>query len=340
VLQTSDVWSLGCVLSVVATYLVLGLQSVRLYQSIRERGSPTPGDTFHDGKHVLPIVTEWHRYLKASCRHTDVFTAKILNMVDEDMLVPEDRRKCAKDVADVFASIMKTQLPDEDFPQVQTLLKELDKEERDKKDRESLSSVPAAVAVRMNTERQNSTAAATTAPHEPVPEESPRSRPVQLTAKRQNVRMPPSRQEDLAVQPHRPLRKILSDPPAKPNRWTNEEPKPKSKLGLEITTSLQDAQFNGRSQISPEDIPAQSLFQMIEELAAVGSRPAMRSRGAARLVIKRLRSELVNKVKGHLGTVKGKMKDDHFLIPLFEDRDIVSRIHLHHSQLAHTARDH
>ncbi|CAJ2504353.1 Uu.00g117470.m01.CDS01 [Anthostomella pinea] len=105
--QNSDVWSLGCVFSVAATYVVLGPQGVLQYDKIR-RHTPRASQqanfdgingAFHDGNRVLKVVTEWHEYLRSATRRTDAFTADVLTMVDEHMLVtPEKERWDAKQV--------------------------------------------------------------------------------------------------------------------------------------------------------------------------------------------------------------------------------------------------
>lgn len=97
VTQTSDVWSLGCVFSIAATYVVLGPQGVLIYDRVRRAGilekTGETSDTFHNNDVVLSEVTEWHKYLRAVARKTDTYTADVLDMVDQNMLVaaPEER---------------------------------------------------------------------------------------------------------------------------------------------------------------------------------------------------------------------------------------------------------
>ncbi|KAK1579742.1 uncharacterized protein LY79DRAFT_334052 [Colletotrichum navitas] len=93
--QTSDVWSLGCVLSIAATYVVLGTQGVLIFNKLRQEAifgiSEDSSDAFHDGKAVLEEVRHWHDYLREAARGNDVYTSAVLDMVDEHMLVEKDR---------------------------------------------------------------------------------------------------------------------------------------------------------------------------------------------------------------------------------------------------------
>ncbi|UQC73822.1 uncharacterized protein CLUP02_00469 [Colletotrichum lupini] len=106
----SDVWSLGCVLSIAATYVVLGTQGVLIYQRLRRQDTQNArgrmSDAFHDGEQVLPEVLHWHQYLREAARRTDPYTSAILDMVDGHMLVPGDRRETAKKVCSSFKSII------------------------------------------------------------------------------------------------------------------------------------------------------------------------------------------------------------------------------------------
>jgi serine/threonine protein kinase len=105
-----DVWSLGCVLSVAATWVVLGDKGIPLFQKMRMqaikaiklqrpsqtgRGPPKleHGDYFHDSKEVLEVVPLWHRYLRSVSRKTDIITGHVLDVVDQKMLCgdPADR---------------------------------------------------------------------------------------------------------------------------------------------------------------------------------------------------------------------------------------------------------
>ncbi|KAI0425763.1 hypothetical protein F5Y09DRAFT_88912 [Xylaria sp. FL1042] len=89
--QGSDIWSLGCVFSVAATYVVLGKEGVKQYRLLRRSAIESLGigigDPFHDKVKVLKAVTHWHRYLRSAVRRDDCYTAKILDLVDSQMLI-------------------------------------------------------------------------------------------------------------------------------------------------------------------------------------------------------------------------------------------------------------
>ncbi len=97
VTQGSDIWSLGCVFSVAATYVVLGKEGVKQYRLLRQSAigylGIGVGDPFHDKEKVLEAVTHWHKYLRSTIRKDDFYTAKILDLVDNRMLIiPGEKR--------------------------------------------------------------------------------------------------------------------------------------------------------------------------------------------------------------------------------------------------------
>ena len=108
--QTIDIWSFGCILSRAATWVVLGPQGIlqndwvrreaiqRLRQGRRKDSqgrpvAPTADDAFHDGKTVLPVVLQWHKYLRSIARKSDTICPKVLDLVDTKMLLehPNER---------------------------------------------------------------------------------------------------------------------------------------------------------------------------------------------------------------------------------------------------------
>lgn len=116
--QTIDTWSLGCVFSMAATWIIMGYQGIRQYQIVREKALATmlksireddhplltshrlkanakPGklDCFHNGVEALEEVTSWHKYLRDSVRKTDPITEAVLDLIDKKMLLgaPEGR---------------------------------------------------------------------------------------------------------------------------------------------------------------------------------------------------------------------------------------------------------
>ncbi|KAI1475554.1 hypothetical protein F4774DRAFT_421439 [Daldinia eschscholtzii] len=105
--QTIDTWSFGCVLSVSATWVVLGYPGVVRYhkhrqiaiQKLKKKQAngknisvPVGDDAFHNGFVVLPEVKEWHDYLRIVSRRSDTITPRILDLVENTMLLDESSR--------------------------------------------------------------------------------------------------------------------------------------------------------------------------------------------------------------------------------------------------------
>ncbi|KAF2864734.1 hypothetical protein BDV95DRAFT_290159 [Massariosphaeria phaeospora] len=92
VMQTIDTWSFGCVLSVAATWVVLGLQGIRQYGVLRrlarsnQTASGKPTDKFHDGERVLLEIQDWHNFLRSHIRSSDTATPLVLDLVESHML--------------------------------------------------------------------------------------------------------------------------------------------------------------------------------------------------------------------------------------------------------------
>lgn len=98
-----DIWSLGCAFSIAATWIVLGSEGIRKFETLRttaidelieEHAKRRPGekildkgDQFHDSKKVLAVVTQWHGFLKTATRKVDTITEQVLELVDNHMLV-------------------------------------------------------------------------------------------------------------------------------------------------------------------------------------------------------------------------------------------------------------
>jgi hypothetical protein len=100
--QTIDTWSFGCVLSVSATWVILGYQGVLAYEKVRQAAikilrdrklsdetvdTPTADDCFHDGRKILPEIIQWHEYLRGTIRKSDCTTFEVLQLVEDSMLV-------------------------------------------------------------------------------------------------------------------------------------------------------------------------------------------------------------------------------------------------------------
>ncbi|KIW33852.1 hypothetical protein, variant [Cladophialophora immunda] len=102
--QAQDVWSLGCVLSIVASFVVMGYDGVREFHAARLSAAGNnqgnlETDSFHDGENILEEVKEWHRRLTntAVTRRTlsarrDTVTPEILKLLDSSVLVPAKKR--------------------------------------------------------------------------------------------------------------------------------------------------------------------------------------------------------------------------------------------------------
>jgi hypothetical protein len=130
VTQKIDTWSLGCVFSIAATWVVLGCQGIGQFSILRQRAFEKAvegqlsddarqrstlqgeGDYFHDGRDVLSEVKSWHEVLRGAVRKTDAITSRVLDLVDEKMLIgnAEHRTKakslCA-DLKEIYAQIDK-----------------------------------------------------------------------------------------------------------------------------------------------------------------------------------------------------------------------------------------
>ena len=100
--QSIDIWSFGCVLSVAATWIVLGFQGIRQYETLR---SLAPANTvkgvtydrFHDGFDVLPEVKKWHNFLRGHIRPSDTVTKKVLNLIERELLQMQHQHRMGTD---------------------------------------------------------------------------------------------------------------------------------------------------------------------------------------------------------------------------------------------------
>ena len=150
--QAIDIWSLACVFSLAATWIVCDYSGLSLFQKVRERAiaksrqtqsNQTPpeqqkidiseSDQFHNGTEVLEAVTEWHKYLRIVMRKTDNITSRVLDLVDESMLLASpDERINASDLCSRLNLVLES-CPQSDGPQlpeyIMTLLGEVDEDE-------------------------------------------------------------------------------------------------------------------------------------------------------------------------------------------------------------------
>ncbi|KAE9961977.1 hypothetical protein BLS_001043 [Venturia inaequalis] len=103
VMQTIDIWSFGCVLSMAATWVVFGFQGIIDYEAVRRRAisvlrdndepGPVADDAFHNGTRVLSKVLTWHAYLRENMRKSDVTTERVLNLIEKHMLLEDPRAR-------------------------------------------------------------------------------------------------------------------------------------------------------------------------------------------------------------------------------------------------------
>lgn len=94
--QNVDIWSIGCVLSEAAIWVVRGLNGLEEYRRRRrletkEVPNFEEGECFHNGVETLAIVREMHRGLHDEVRRADHITRAACSMV-ADMLVESEGR--------------------------------------------------------------------------------------------------------------------------------------------------------------------------------------------------------------------------------------------------------
>ena len=97
-----DIWSFGCVLSEVATWLVYGTTGPEQYRTLRSKSHNVnfrDSDSFHNGLDVLACVPAHHESLRRALqRKGDTITQSILTLIDSSMLTPKDQRRDARDL--------------------------------------------------------------------------------------------------------------------------------------------------------------------------------------------------------------------------------------------------
>ncbi|MCJ1381740.1 hypothetical protein MMC17_004851 [Xylographa soralifera] len=108
VTQKIDIWSFGCVLSVMATWIVFGARGIEPYEEARKAACQERGiDAFHyDGK-VIKEVKKQHDDLRRDVRRCDVMTHAFLNLIENKMLKEEpscrlDSTELCKEIELIF----------------------------------------------------------------------------------------------------------------------------------------------------------------------------------------------------------------------------------------------
>jgi hypothetical protein len=100
--QKVDIWSLGCVYSEAAVWIVLGPEGIERYRQERKKATEqikpafNGGDCFHDGEKVLDIVLQMHRHVQGITRGGDYITGKVLEIMVMEMLGPWSARPSAE----------------------------------------------------------------------------------------------------------------------------------------------------------------------------------------------------------------------------------------------------
>ncbi|KAF1996467.1 hypothetical protein P154DRAFT_320396 [Amniculicola lignicola CBS 123094] len=89
--QSIDIWSLGCVLSLAATWVVAGTKGLQEYEQRRLRACQRlHGDsalpTFHDGFQLLDEAKIWHKYLKSHAQEYDKNTEHLIAYLHVNLL--------------------------------------------------------------------------------------------------------------------------------------------------------------------------------------------------------------------------------------------------------------
>ena len=100
----ADVWSLGCVLSECATWIVLGRASLNEYRrrrskEVEDRWHKNFGDLFHDGEKTLDLIERHHESIKSSLRQNDFITARVVEaLIDQMIETDKSERPKAKNI--------------------------------------------------------------------------------------------------------------------------------------------------------------------------------------------------------------------------------------------------
>ena len=141
--QKIDTWSLGCVFSIAAAWVVGSLSAVRDFSRVRKKAIESiksssdvlsgfaSADCFHDGNDVLGDVKEWHTILRRSARREDLITCQVLDLVDKHLLRPDHDRMSAMELRRSLKEIMihaKSQTTDTISPNIMKALQEINEE--------------------------------------------------------------------------------------------------------------------------------------------------------------------------------------------------------------------
>lgn len=148
--QSIDIWSLGCVFSIAATWVALGYKGVLVYERLRENAikdslgakqqlhnrqnlqddeKRPEADYFHDGFNVLNAIQHWHNAVRQYLRGTDNITGQVLDLVTDSMLQGNpSHRISATELCNKLTSILDSCPEKNEFvalPDVQKALDEV-----------------------------------------------------------------------------------------------------------------------------------------------------------------------------------------------------------------------
>ncbi|CAF3623699.1 unnamed protein product [Fusarium graminearum] len=114
--EKSDVWSLGCIVSMLFTFMENGLDGVERFSDLRHNSSNRGMDVFYQHNKTIPTysinkgVTKQHDKLIEVAKERDVTEGKILSFIlkwlEREVLVIDQDERCA--AADIFQRLKMT----------------------------------------------------------------------------------------------------------------------------------------------------------------------------------------------------------------------------------------
>ncbi|PTD02015.1 hypothetical protein FCULG_00010646, partial [Fusarium culmorum] len=114
--EKSDVWSLGCIVSMLFTFMENGLNGIERFSDLRHKNSNRGMDVFYQHNKTIPTysinkgVTKQHDKLIEAAEERDVIEGKILSFMlkwlEREVLVIDQDERCA--AADIFQRLKIT----------------------------------------------------------------------------------------------------------------------------------------------------------------------------------------------------------------------------------------